>query len=162
MGYEDFKLNPQDFEKMAKEFGQMQKIETFEDDETSVKQSEKEINFINLIIGFKIFERLLFSCKDRCRNQRIIGFAQEKLVEIEKMEKAIVQLGNEPLSSEIDFEFPQNDIETLKMMQNLLLSIIWELSELWNYVENIQSRATIVEVIGTLASISKEILNLFD
>lgn len=162
MGYEDFKLNPQDFEKMAKEFGQMQKVESLEDEENSITINEREANFIDLIIGFKIFERLLFSCKDRCKNNKIIGFAQEKLGEIEKMEKAIAPLGEEPLTNEIDFEFPSSDGQIIKMMQNLTLSITCELCELWNFEQDLQNRSTIVGIIELLTALAKEIINLLD
>lgn len=157
--YEDFKINEKAIEEIAKQF-ETTKIMQSDNEEETENVSEKDELLLGVLSGMKILERLLFTAKNKTKNQKLLNFilTAEKVIETEQ--KNISGIAPKLDYSSLDFEYPQNDGEVIKMIQNILSSIIVEAPNIINKFEDLTVKKLVLNTTKNLAQILKDSLIL--
>lgn len=155
MAYEDFILNEKAIEKMAKEFTETKKAE-----EEAEEQVEMVSPLENILSGLKILERLMFASKAQTKNENILKFISDHANKIESIFNKLSGFHPNFSFADIDFESPQNDAQTKKMVQNILASVIVDLLSLAKDGSEKNLQDVILTVLVDLADILKTALNI--
>lgn len=155
MPYEDFKINEKAIEEMAKEFAGAKILQNEEDGESEI--DEKNNLMFDVFSGFKIFERLLFFAKSQTRNQKLLNFITDSQNEVQNIWRMLLDVKNDFVTGDVDFELPQNDVEILKLIQTILSSQLINLTELLS--ENKESTDQLINLISSVAGLLKNSLN---
>ena len=153
MAYEDFNLNESAMEEMAKQFAQTKAMQNQEQQEEELDETEGLI--YDVFSAFKIFEKMLFLSKTRTKNEGLISFVNNNQSLVDEAFQEFLKLSNDFMTSDVDFEMPNSDEEVIKMIRNILSSILVNLSQFQN-----ENGEIIKKLIRIISQILKNSLNI--
>ena len=154
MAYEDFNINEKMIEEMAKEF---EKTKIMSDEQAEEEDDDTQNLMYDIFSGAKILERLLFLAKGQTKNQRLLNFIHNSQTVVETLSQELLKMKNDILINDIDFELPQDDMQIISLIRNILASL---LSSLASLVQNGTSNAQISKLIIVLSDLLKDSLNI--
>ena len=91
------------------------------------------------------------------KNQNFLNFLHDGEGAIDNIWQALLKIKNDITIGEIDFEIPQNENQTLKLFQNILTSLLLNLIEV---METLDNKTEIIKIISQVAQMLKSSLNL--